>query len=55
MNSAEEISCLRAFRTIGPYDCLIAAQARRRAAALATLNVREFARVPGLIVMDWGM
>src|SRR6476660_2604864 len=38
-----------------PYDCLIAAQARRRAAARATLNVREFARVPGLIVMDWGM
>ncbi|MDE2468400.1 MAG: PIN domain-containing protein, partial [Bradyrhizobium sp.] len=36
---------------IGPYDCLIAAQARRRAAALATLNVREFSRVPGLIVM----
>lgn len=38
---------------IGPYDCLIAAQARRRAAALVTLNVREFSRVPGLIVMDW--
>jgi len=38
---------------IGPYDCLIAAQARRRDAALVTLNVREFSRVPGLIVMDW--
>lgn len=38
---------------IGPYDCLIAAQARRRGAALVTLNVREFSRVPGLIVMDW--
>jgi tRNA(fMet)-specific endonuclease VapC len=39
---------------IGPYDCLIAAQARRHGAALATLNIREFSRVPGLIVMDWG-
>ncbi|MGH6714773.1 MAG: PIN domain-containing protein [Bradyrhizobium sp.] len=39
---------------IGPYDCLIAAQARRRGAALVTLNVREFSRVPGLIVTDWG-
>ena len=38
---------------IGPYDCLIAAQARRRGAALVTLNTREFARVPGLIVTDW--
>jgi tRNA(fMet)-specific endonuclease VapC len=38
---------------IGHYDYLIAAQARRRGAALVTLNVREFARVPGLIVMDW--
>jgi len=38
---------------IGPFDCLIAAQARRRNAALVTLNVREFARVPGLIVVDW--
>jgi tRNA(fMet)-specific endonuclease VapC len=38
---------------IGAYDCLIAAQARRRGAALVTLNVREFSRVPGLIVMDW--
>jgi tRNA(fMet)-specific endonuclease VapC len=38
---------------IGPYDCLIAAQARRRGAALVTLNTREFNRVPGLIVTDW--
>jgi tRNA(fMet)-specific endonuclease VapC len=38
---------------IGPYDYLIAAQARRRSAALVTLNVREFSRVPGLIVTDW--
>ena len=38
---------------IGHYDYLIAAQARRRGAALATANSREFERVPGLIVMDW--
>ncbi|MEH2524618.1 MULTISPECIES: type II toxin-antitoxin system VapC family toxin [unclassified Bradyrhizobium] len=38
---------------IGHYDYLIAAQARRRDAALVTLNVREFSRVPGLIVADW--
>ncbi|MFZ4603412.1 MAG: PIN domain-containing protein [Caulobacterales bacterium] len=38
---------------IGPYDILIAAQARRRSAALVTLNRREFERVPGLIVADW--
>ena len=38
---------------IGPYDVLIAAQARRRGAALVTLNSREFERVPGLMVADW--
>ena len=38
---------------IGPYDYLIAAQARRRGATLVTLNRREFERVPGLIVTDW--
>ena len=43
----------RAGTPIGHYDYLIAAQARRRGAALVTLNVREFARVPGLIVMNW--
>jgi tRNA(fMet)-specific endonuclease VapC len=38
---------------IGPYDTLIAAQARRRGATLVTLNVREFERVPNLSVEDW--
>jgi tRNA(fMet)-specific endonuclease VapC len=38
---------------IGPYDTLIAAQVRRRRATLATLNAREFERVPGLRVEDW--
>jgi tRNA(fMet)-specific endonuclease VapC len=38
---------------IGHYDYLIAAQARRRGAVLVTLNRREFARVPELLVTDW--
>lgn len=38
---------------IGPYDVLIAATALRHRAALVTRNVREFARVPGLRVVDW--
>lgn len=38
---------------IGPYDVLIAAQARRRDAVLVTANSREFARVPRLRIEDW--
>ena len=38
---------------IGPYDVLIAGQARRAGAPLVTANAREFGRVPGLIVTDW--
>ena len=38
---------------IGPYDYLIAAQARRRGATLVTANRRELERVPGLMVADW--
>ena len=38
---------------IGHYDYLIAAQARRRGATLVTANIREFARVPGLLVTNW--
>lgn len=38
---------------IGPYDLLIAAQARRAGAVLVTANGREFTRVPGLVVTDW--
>ncbi len=43
----------RAGTPIGPYDILIAAQARRRGATLVTANEREFARVPGLRIDDW--
>jgi tRNA(fMet)-specific endonuclease VapC len=38
---------------IGPYDVLIAAQARRRAALLVTANAKEFIRVPGLETANW--
>jgi tRNA(fMet)-specific endonuclease VapC len=52
---AGEIRALleRAGTPIGPYDVLIAAQARRRGATLVTANGREFERVPGLRVEDW--
>lgn len=55
---AREAGEIRAFleskgTPIGPYDLLIAAQARRREAVLVTLNRREFERVPGLMVTDW--
>jgi tRNA(fMet)-specific endonuclease VapC len=43
----------RAGTPIGPYDMLIAAQARRRSAILVTANTREFTRVPRLKVQDW--
>ena len=38
---------------IGPFDVLIAAQARRAGTVLVTANTGEFARVPGLQVLDW--
>jgi tRNA(fMet)-specific endonuclease VapC len=43
----------RAGTPIGPYDVLVAAQARRRNALLVTANGREFARVPRLKFEDW--
>lgn len=43
----------RAGTTIGPYDMLIAAQARRRGAILITANKNKFDRVPGLQTQDW--
>ena len=57
-SDAEEAGGIRASleksgTPIGPYDILIAAQARRRAAILITANVSEFARVPALRTEDW--
>ena len=43
----------RAGTPIGPYDVLIAGQARRRGAVLVTANTGEFARVPRLRMEDW--
>jgi tRNA(fMet)-specific endonuclease VapC len=38
---------------IGPYDVLIAGQARARGLALVTNNVAELQRVDGLKIEDW--
>jgi tRNA(fMet)-specific endonuclease VapC len=38
---------------IGPYDVLVAGQARARDLILVTNNVGEFSRVEGLRVEDW--
>jgi tRNA(fMet)-specific endonuclease VapC len=45
----------RAGTPIGPYDILIAAQARCRDALLVTANMREFAHVPRLRFEDWAV
>lgn len=38
---------------IGPYDVLIAGQAKAREMTLVTHNTSEFGRIPGLAVEDW--
>lgn len=38
---------------IGPNDTAIAGHAIATGAVLVTNNIREFARVPGLIIEDW--
>ena len=43
----------RAGQPIGPYDMMIAGQARARGLILVTNNVKEFERVPGLLIEDW--
>ena len=40
-------------KPVGPYDLLIAAQAVRSGATLATANLREFARIDGLVCENW--
>ncbi|VWC56170.1 MULTISPECIES: type II toxin-antitoxin system VapC family toxin [Burkholderia] len=55
---AQHAGAIRAQRTaagtqIGPYDALIAGQARARRLVLVTHNMREFSRVPELQVEDW--
>lgn len=41
-------------RRVGAHDLWIAASALARSLSLASLNEREFARVPGLRVERWG-
>ena len=58
LNSALHFAEIRAElelqgRPIGPYDLQIAAIARANGMTLATNNVAEFGRVPGLLVEDW--
>ena len=43
----------RAGTPIGPYDVLIAGQAKARGLTLITRNRGEFARVPGVRTEDW--
>ncbi len=38
---------------IGPYDMMIAGQARASGLVLVTINVKEFERVPGLLLENW--
>jgi tRNA(fMet)-specific endonuclease VapC len=38
---------------IGPYDVLVAGQARARSLTLVTNNLAEFRRVDGLRIEDW--
>jgi tRNA(fMet)-specific endonuclease VapC len=43
----------RTGRPIGPYDMMIAGQARAIGLILVTNNIKEFERVPGLLLEDW--
>lgn len=43
----------RTGQPIGPYDMMIAGQARAYGLVLVTNNVKEFERVPGLLLEDW--
>jgi tRNA(fMet)-specific endonuclease VapC len=43
----------RTGQPIGPYDMMIAGQARASGLILVTNNVKEFDRVPGLVLEDW--
>jgi tRNA(fMet)-specific endonuclease VapC len=58
MNDARHSGEIRAWLAargtpIGPFDVLIAGQARARGMTLVSQNQREFARVPGLKTANW--
>ncbi len=60
-DDATEAAAVRAYletlkpnaQPIGPHDVLLAGQALALGAIIVTNNVREFSRVPRLIVEDW--
>ena len=43
----------RTGQPIGPYDMMIAGQARAAGLKLVTNNFKEFERVPGLLLENW--
>lgn len=56
--AASEYGAIRAYlqsqgTPIGPLDMLIAGHARAEGAILVTNNVREFERVPDLVLENW--
>jgi tRNA(fMet)-specific endonuclease VapC len=59
--AAREAGAIRAYlatlrpnaQPIGPYDALLAGHALSIGATLVTANVREFARIPGLMIENW--
>ena len=42
-------------KPIGPYDMMLAGQARASGLILVTNNVKEFEPVPGLMLEDWSV
>ena len=40
-------------KIIGPYDYQIAAQGITKGLTVVTHNVREFERIPGILLEDW--
>jgi tRNA(fMet)-specific endonuclease VapC len=40
---------------IGPYDMMVAGHARSTGLVMVTNNVKEFERVPGLLIDDWSI
>ena len=54
MQAASLRAQLRARGTpIGAYDVLLAGCAMYRGLIMVTANLREFSRIPGLVVEDW--
>ncbi len=43
----------RTGQPIGPYDMMIAGHARAAGLTLVTNNIKEFKRVPGLLLENW--